>query len=165
MKQVMAVLVLATFAGCVDGAVRLGPDVDPEDPEVGGLAAPVPLALDSRPSDDNTQDPAPGDPESAGCEATIMRLSLDDGSCMARVSVRFDCSRHTQRHTWARVGIIADDKILGSKDLEYTCRSTVVHTFAIPCDDKLELTGAATFDHPQTAEDLWCESPSFRSAP
>lgn len=170
MKQVMAVLVLVTFAGCVDVVVRPGPDVDTDTDDVGDPTAPGALAVDASPIEGEVEDdlpePPPAEPPGwARCEAEVMPLSLDDGTCVARVSVRFDCSRRAQTFTWARIGVLAGEEELGSKDLAYTCRSTVVHVFEIPCDDKLEIIGGATFDHPQSAEDVSCESPSFHSAP
>ena len=96
--------------------------------------------------------------DKASCTASVATFTLDNDSCIARVTVAFACdATQPQTYTWARVGLLCDGEPCAYDDVEYRCGATLARAFTYPCA-AATVTGAATFDHPRTAGDVSCSS-------
>ena len=139
---------LALLAGCLDIEARpADPIGDPDeisqvDVDLGAVRSPEPPLI----------------PGPASCSVALQRVA-EGASCGAELLVRIECDRQTQTHTWARLGVFVDNRRIGFVDRVYQCDSLLVETFTIPCRGTV-VVGAASFDHPQTAEDVHCLSPA-----
>jgi hypothetical protein len=103
-------------------------------------------------------DEVPDSTHDASCTATVERFVLAAGTCVARTTVRFSCDPGRQLRHWARVGVLCEQAVCAYDDIDYRCDGEVSRSFTVPCA-AAQLTGGATFDHPETSVDVSCVSP------
>jgi len=138
-------VVLVLCVGCVDGVMDSDDRIDDRvDDRVGRVVGSLQI------------------PEGFAACSAITELAAQsaatlDGRCGVTVEVHVECAPSAQLHSWIRLGVLADGELWAHEDTRYSCGDEVARVFTVPCD-AFSIIGGATFDHPETATDVSCQS-------
>jgi hypothetical protein len=139
----LLLVAVVSLAGCVDRPIDSGER---------GLAEEAPTLHN---------DVLGTSPGTSSCSVTTELSALStqslEGMCGLAVTVHVNCDASRQLYKWIRVGVIVDGELFDHIDTGYACDRDVAQTFSVPCD-AVSIVGGATLDHPETGEDVSCES-------